>query len=250
VIAYFDFFPLVIAHRGGSACAPENTMIAFTKTVQAGIKWVEFDVRLTADEKLIVFHDKTLNRTTNGHGYVADHPYAYLRTLDAGAWFHPIFSGEAIPSLKQVMEFLSTVSIAANIEIKSLPGREERTVVHTLADVSQYFPLSSSAVLFSSFSIKSLQYLRQYAPHSMLGLLLCEWRLDWWELVESLACISVHIPHEALTPERVLAIKAKEILLFCYTVNDPIRIQELYSWGVDAVFSDRLYSSHLPALLP
>ena len=116
-----SFNPPVIAHRGASVYAPENTLAAFTKAAQLNIKWVEFDVMQAACGEPIIFHDETLDRTTNAKGDVSQQPYAYLQTLDAGTWFHPRFAGERIPTLKQVLQFLRDTKIAANIEIKALP---------------------------------------------------------------------------------------------------------------------------------
>ena len=95
------FDPPVIEHRGVSSYAPENTMSAFTRAVQLGIQWVEFDVMLAACGTPIIIHDESLDRTTNGHGNVGDYSYSYLRTLDAGSWFSPSYSGERIPSLEE-----------------------------------------------------------------------------------------------------------------------------------------------------
>ncbi|MBV9574993.1 MAG: glycerophosphodiester phosphodiesterase, partial [Gammaproteobacteria bacterium] len=105
------FSPPVIAHRGASAYAPENTMAAFVKAVQLGIKWIEFDVMATVNGEPIIFHDETLDRTTNAQGEVHHHSYAYLQTLDAGAWYQPFFSGEKIPTLQQVLQFMREMKI-------------------------------------------------------------------------------------------------------------------------------------------
>ena len=92
--AQLQFLPPVIAHRGASAYAPENTLAAFVKAAQLGIRWIECDVMQAACGEVIIFHDETLERTTNGKGDVDRYPYSYLQSLDAGSWFDPIFSGE------------------------------------------------------------------------------------------------------------------------------------------------------------
>src|SRR5579862_9210710 len=100
-------------------------MSAFIKAAQLGVRWIEFDVMLTSDGVPVIFHDELLNRTSNGRGEVIHHSYAYLRTLDAGSWFNPIYSGECIPTLAQVIEYLRNTNMAANIEIKAQAGQEE-----------------------------------------------------------------------------------------------------------------------------
>lgn len=234
----FKFQPPVIAHRGASAYAPENTLSAFIKAAQLGIKWVEFDVMQSASGEPVIFHDSKLHRTTNGRGELNKYSYAYLQTLDAGSWFHPTFSGERIPTFVQVLKFLQDMKMSANVEIKARPGNEDKLIVKMLEDMSQHLTTSRSQILFSSFSIDALRKLRKHAPDCNIGLLMHEWLSDWNEICKSLRCISVHVNNAILTQERAYQIKADGKLLLCYTVNDLARAEELYSWGVDAVFSD------------
>ncbi|OGT62654.1 MAG: hypothetical protein A3E85_00165 [Gammaproteobacteria bacterium RIFCSPHIGHO2_12_FULL_45_12] len=232
------FHPPVIAHRGASAYAPENTLIAFTKAAQLGMHWVEFDVMQAACGEPVIFHDEELDRTTNGSGRVDAYPYAYLGTLDAGAWFQPVYAGERIPSLALMLDFLKTSKMCANIEIKPFPGHEESLVLRVVDEMAAYLATSTATVLFSSFSIETLRILRRNSPNSLIGLLIHEWRPDWEKLCESLSAVSLHVNHVLLTFKRAQEIKAAGKTLLCYTVNDPLRANELYSWGVDAVFSD------------
>ncbi len=233
-----NFNPRVIAHRGASAYAPENTVVAFTKAAQLGIKWVEFDVMLTADNVPIIFHDDELDRTTNGRGEVSVHSAAYLATLDAGSWFNPIYSGEKIPTLKAVLDVLSNTQLSANVEIKAPAGQDEKLVIRILETMSGYLQQRPSTILFSSFSVDALRYLRHYFPQARCGLLLHEWEPNWQALCEELQCVSVHVNHEIMTVAAAKQIKAMNNQLLCYTVNDDHRAQALYAMGVDAVFSD------------
>ncbi len=234
----FDVMPAVIGHRGACAYAPENTMASFTKAKQLNIPWVEFDVMPAACGEVIVFHDETLDRTTNGKGFVKDYPYAYLRTLDAGSWFDPRFAGERIPTLKQVLPFILENKMAANIEFKALPGQEEWFVERVLDDLEPYFSVTDSRILFSSFYFPALRQLRELSPHCHIGLLLHDWEPDWPVIAKSLECVSIHVNQEILTKEKAAFIKDQWNYLLCYTVNDASRAAQLYEWGVDAVFSD------------
>jgi glycerophosphoryl diester phosphodiesterase len=237
-MARLNFQPPVIAHRGASAYAPENTLAAFTKAAQLGIKWIEFDVVQAACGEPVIFHDETLERTTNGQGEVSAYSYTYLRTLDAGAWFNPIYSNERIPSLQQTLEFLCDTKMCANIEIKALPGQEMKLVQRVLEKIKYFGHALDATLLFSSFSLAALQRTRECAPECMLGLLLHEWVADWQIYCTILRCVSVHVNVDILTPEAARLIKDMDRALLCYTVNDPERAKQLFSWGVDAVFSD------------
>jgi glycerophosphoryl diester phosphodiesterase len=238
VTVSIHFDPPVIAHRGASAYAPENTMLAFTKAALLGIKWVEFDVVLAACGTPVIFHDETLERTSNGRGRIGNYAYTYLQTLDAGSWFAPGSAGERIPTLAELAAFLLEKNMKANVEIKPLPGQEEKTVVNTLRVLAPFFSEDSSSILFSSFSLPTLKILRAKAPYCHMGLLMHEWIDDWRQHANLLSCVSVHVNNDILTSDRAKQIKSADKLLLSYTVNDAHRASELFSWGVDAVFSD------------
>lgn len=233
-----SFDPPVIAHRGACGYAPENTMSALSRAVSLGIQWVEFDVMLAKCGTPVIYHDETLQRTTRHPGNINDYTYQYLRTLDAGAWFNPIYSSERIPTLCHFMEFILASGISANIEIKPMPGFEEQTVQATLQVVGRFFPLHSDKILFSSFCLNTLRLLRLQAPTCQMAMLMHEWHQDWRETADALQCISMDVNEKILTADNVRLIKNSGKLLLSYTVNEPDRASQLFSWGVDAVFSD------------
>lgn len=232
------FLPPVIAHRGASAYAPENTLIAFVKAAQLGIRWIECDVMEAACGTPIIFHDETLDRTTNGKGSVISYPYSYLQSLDAGSWFDLKFAGEKIPSLGALLGLLQNTKLHANIEIKALPGREEALVKTVAKEICTQLGEQPDNILFSSFSVAALHALRRYLPHCKMGLLLHEWEPDWQKDYDALHCVSLHVNHEIIFPELASQIKRENKILLCYTVNSRQRALDLYSFGVDAVFSD------------
>lgn len=230
----------VLAHRGASLYAPENTMAAFIKAHELGIKWVEFDVMLSADDIPIIFHDDTLERTTNGTGFVDELDCESLRKLDAGAWFNSknTFSGQQIPLLEEVMSFLVNHQMYANIELKVLHHNTDDLVKATLDVVKNLMDINSRNLIFSSSSIDALQFIHHYASSCRLGYIMDEWQDSWLAICRQTNCQSIHINADVLTPERVNEIKSSDILLLSYTVNDFEKAKMLRLWGVDAVFSD------------
>jgi len=231
------FDPPIIAHRGLSSEAPENTLIAFIKAAQLGVKWIEFDVMQATCGEPVIFHDDGLARTTNAKGLLQNYSFAYLQTLDAGSWFNYKFSSERIPSLRQAIDFLDNAKISANVEIKSAINEEE-LITRVLKEINPYIHKKRSTILFSSFSMSTLYLLRKHAPDCLLGVLLHEWENNWQNICLDLQCASVHVNEEIMTAVKAQEIKSMQKKLLCYTVNDPKRAKELYSWGVDAVFSD------------
>jgi glycerophosphoryl diester phosphodiesterase len=230
--------PPIIAHRGASAAAPENTLAAFIKAKQLGINWVEFDVMLTASGEPVVFHDDELERTTNGSGSIIQSSYDYLKTLDAGSWFHPVFANQQIPLLEEVLSVLHQQQLAANLEIKVSAGQENILVPRIFEILQKNITQLPSPLLISSFSLTALKIARKISPSAILGMLLDEWQNDWQDAAMDLQCISIHVNQTILNPARVSEIKEKGYLLLTYTVNTVERATELLSWGVDAIFSD------------
>ncbi len=110
--------PLITAHRGYAEIAPENTMSAFEAALIAGADASEFDVHMTLDGVLVVIHDDSVDRTTNGTGLISELTYEYLSTLDAGSWKDPKFAGEKIPTLHQTLTFFHENNMVAVLEIK------------------------------------------------------------------------------------------------------------------------------------
>lgn len=231
------FSPPVIAHRGASASAPENTISAFTKAIQQGAKWVEFDVQLSQLNEPVVFHDENLFRITNIYGRVIDYPYSFLGSLDAGGWFHPNFSEEKIPLLSQALNFLFDKGISVNIELKPEVHREMELVLSVLTIVNR-LKTPNSVVCFSSFCLKTLNFLRQKDPDCHIAVLLRYSLPNWLDLASNLKASAIHISDKSITPEKINEIKTNGYLVNIYTVNDPIRAKTLYQWGVDAIFTD------------
>lgn len=237
-MALLSFEQHVIAHRGASAVSPENTMAAFQKACDLGISWIELDVALTKDKCAIIIHDDTLDRTTNGHGEVSDYPLAELEKLDAGSWFSPIFQYEKLPTLKKLLPFLVANQLKANVELKSLPGREKELVLAVLEDMSEHLMQHHDDILFSSFSVPTLTWLRQYAPTVQIGLLMEEWLPDWEVIASQLNCKAIHVDKTIVTKERAAEVKAQGWQFLCYTVDDPIEAKRLLNMGIDAIFTN------------
>jgi glycerophosphoryl diester phosphodiesterase len=228
----------IIAHRGACAYAPENTLVAFQKAVDMGIRFVEFDVMLSADGYPFIFHDDTLMRTTNGRGDFGKVSAEYIQSLDAGCWFSKRYHHEKVPSFSTMLEWLISNSVQANIEIKPFPGTSEQTTMVVLTYLNRHWPADMPLPLVSCFDRSVLTLCRQLSPEMPLGLLMDDWQPDWLLMAQSLDCKSVHMNHSIVTRARVQEIKAQGYLIYVYTVNYQRLARRLLGWGVDAIFSD------------
>jgi glycerophosphoryl diester phosphodiesterase len=160
--------PLNFGHRGAPKAAPENTLASFQKAREMGADGVELDVMLCADGEVVVSHDFTVERTTDGHGCVQELTLAQLKALDAGSWFGPQFVGERIPTLREVVQWAAD-DMVLNIELKSVSmrtdGLEEKVI-----NIVREHKLEHRVVL-SSFNPFALRRVKQMAPGLHTGLL-------------------------------------------------------------------------------
>lgn len=226
----------IIGHRGACGHAPENTLTSMSKAHELGVKWVEFDVKLTKCGELVIFHDSHLDRTTNGKGPVAHHDIQTIAELECGSWFSPDHAGEKIPTFKDLLKHVAALNLSINVEIKPCDGRDLETTLKTIKDLIAHWPDTLPPPLISSFSKIVIEAASQW--HYPVGFLINSWETDWESVVAENNCIALHVKQTILTPEKVEKVKNKGLLLLGYTVNDSERAKELFTWGVDAVFSD------------
>lgn len=158
----------ILAHRGASAYAPENTLASFKLAIEQRADWLEFDIQQTRDGQLVVFHDLRLERTTNGQGSIRDVTLDQLRALDAGAWFDQKFAGERVPTFDEVVQLARDSGTRIFPEVKEPrfgPGMEERVVA-----VLRKYNYEDMAIV-QSFDERSLDRLHALSPTLRLALL-------------------------------------------------------------------------------
>lgn len=229
--------PQIIGHRGAMGYAPENTVESIKTAADMGVKWVELDVKLTKDNVPIIFHDDTLERTTNGSGAVAATLYEDIRALEAGSWFADSFAGAKIPTLEEVCETLIDLDLGLNLEIKPCPGREKETAEAALDMLSRIWD-DHDRLLISSFSHVSLETALDIARDWHRSLLMDEWLENWKDLADYLDVSTININGNECTREQVEDIVDMDYPILAYTINDPQRARLLQGWGVDGVFTD------------
>ena len=229
--------PPVIGHRGAAAYAPENTLAGFRAARALRCRWVEFDVRLTIDDALVVCHDDRLDRTTTGGGRVSKTPLAHIRCLDAGGWFGVGFAGEPVPILDEALLLCREIGLGANIEIKA-EGRRGPATAHAVAACLEAFAGELPPILISSFHLQAVAEAATLMPGVPRGMLWRKIPRNWAIVAERLRCATIHCGHADLTGKLAAEIVAADFPLLCYTVNDAARARQLFDWGVASVFSD------------
>lgn len=223
--------PAIIAHRGASRYAPENTIAAFRLACEQGADGIEFDVRLSADEHLVVIHDASVRRTTNGQGWVARLALAELRKLDAG-------QGEQVPTLDEVFDALGKQRLL-NVELKPIL-RHTHLLSEKVAQAIQRHHLEET-VICSSFSPLALKALARYAPEIPRGLLLpagfIPAHLAAWA-GRTLTYLTLHPDYHDVLGGVFLPARYPAHPIFTYTVNDEAEMHKLFDAGVAGIFTD------------
>ncbi|MEO1090992.1 MAG: glycerophosphodiester phosphodiesterase family protein [Pseudomonadota bacterium] len=232
-----DLLPPIVAHRGASATAPENTLAAFGRAAQLGATWIEFDVRLARCGTPVVIHDPTLERTTNGHGPVDESSADALAGLDAGAWFGDAFAGEGVPTLAATLSFAEAHGLGCNVEVKAESIERAET---TAAAIAPLLLVSGAAYLVSSFALEALRTIRALAPTIRLGLLVGR-RTTTEDVVlaRQMGCVSFHAHARAYDGRLIEKLRTTELWPVAYTVNDPRHARDLLELGVKTIITDR-----------
>ncbi|MGE6487222.1 glycerophosphodiester phosphodiesterase [Paenisporosarcina sp. NPDC076898] len=226
----------IYAHRGASGTFPENTLIAFEEAAQLDIHGVEFDVHLTKDGELVVIHDETIDRTSDGVGYVKDLTLAELRAFDYGSWFGSEFAGQKIPTLEEVLVVFQQTTHHINIELKSdifpYEGMGEK-VLHLIEKMGM-----AERVVISSFDHEAVRDFKKLAPHIEVAILTLEVLVDAYDYARFIPANALHIFLPTAMRKMAKEALVKGAILRVYTVNDIEHAMALQKVGVHAIFTD------------
>ena len=231
--------PILFAHRGASAHAPENTLAAFDLALRHEADAFELDAKLSADGQVVVIHDQTVERTTDGQGDVRYMTLAALQELDAGSFFDIAFHGERIPTLAQVFETFGHKTYI-NVELTNYASPDDDLPDRVVALVKHH--RLEKRILFSSFNPRALLKARRLIPEVPVGLLALPGRRGWW----ARSWLGrVVVPYDALHPESadvtaglVASAHHRGHRVNVWTVNQPEDMQRLFALGVDGIFTD------------
>lgn len=230
--------PLLLGHRGAKKYAPENTLAAFNLALQQGADGVELDAKLSADGVVVVHHDTTVDRTTNGTGRLAQLSFAALRELDAGSFFSDDFRGEKIPTLEEVFESIGERAMI-NVELTNYSTPRD-SLVEKVCELVRRHALQKN-IIFSSFFPGNLKKAARFLPEVPRGLLtqislLGLWGRSFGFNFGDYAALHPFISDvTAQTVQRVHRLNRK---INVWTANTEEEVRRLISWGVDGIITD------------
>jgi len=230
--------PILLAHRGDLTHAPENTLPAFSQAIQKGADGVELDAKLTADGHVIVIHDETVDRTTNGKGKVASFSLDAIRKLDAGSWFDAKFAGTQVPLLEEAFEMVGKDKLI-NIELTNYFTPRDGLVLKVCELIKRHN--NARQIIFSSFLASNLKIARQTLPEIPRGLLALPGLMGLWArsfgfMFGDYQALHPHI--KDANREQIQRAHRVKRRVHVWTANEPEDIQRLRDWGVDGLFTD------------
>jgi len=226
-----------IAHRGFSSQYPENTLLAFQKALELGMKWMEFDLQITIDGHLVVMHDRTVDRTTKGSGNISDLTLSQIRALDAGSHLSPKFAGEPVPTFTEVLDLLTGKAKMA-VELKFISNDPIDQVLQILRERDLIDQVS-----ISSFDLPKLPEVKRLCPECSTTALVkpeIDPNRDWVAEVLSYG-VDIFGPHHAqTTPEMVAQAHAQDLLVRCWGLGRPdqVAMNRLIDLGADGTTTD------------
>lgn len=210
--------PAIFAHRGASGTHPENTMAAFEAAVRLGADGIELDVQMTKDGEIVIIHDETVNRTTNGKGAIERMTYTEIAELDAGSWFHPKFAGEKILTLDEFLTWATGNNMQINIELKTnkVPYHGIEQKVLELIDIYNM----RGRVIISSFNPNSIGRVIELDPYIAVASLV--WRIprEAVAVAKKLGLTAMHTQVSFALSEYGREAIDSGMMLRLYTIND------------------------------
>lgn len=240
----------VIAHRGFSGIAPENTLIALRKAIEAGADMVEVDVGLTRDGQVVLLHDETLERTTDGKGLLSEATFDEVRSLDAGSWFDSAYTGEPVPTLGEALDLVRG-RILINIEIKgeAVSDQVEDGIADKVLRAVRERDMLDQVVL-SSFEPEALRQARRLDTEVRTASLYNDDLHGGQtpiEVMEAVGADGFNLSKRRVDAEIIALCHRHNRPVAVYTVNKPRTMRRLIDLGVDAFFTD--HPDRLMALL-
>lgn len=225
----------IFAHRGYSGKYPENTMLAFEKAIEVVVDGIELDVQLTKDGEIVIIHDETIDRTTDGSGYVVDYTYEELSKFNATYKFKEMGFNK-IPTLREYFELIKNLEIVTNIELKTginqYLGIEEKV----LKLIREY--KLEKRVIISSFNHFSVMRMKKLAPDLKYGFLSEDWIIDAGKYTDFHGIQCYHPRFNNLIPEVIEELKKYNLEINTWTVNEEKDMRYLYSKEIDVIITN------------
>ena len=227
----------ILAHRGASRVAPENTLAAFREAAAQGVHWCEFDVSLLGDCTPVVHHDGTLDRCTSGSGPLTAIGAPDLAGLDAGVAHSGVYPDEPLPTLDQVLDLLEELGLYANLEMKT-HGGSTGVLAEVVAKALSARPWTAGRIIISSFDLQELAAFRVLMPEAAIAVLISDPPPDWRRRLEELDAAALHLNYRNLSQALLTEAVSFGFDVRVYTINEPAIVAPFRAFGLTGVITD------------
>ncbi|WP_299690355.1 glycerophosphodiester phosphodiesterase family protein [uncultured Vibrio sp.] len=227
---------IIVGHRGVAGTHPENTKASIEQAAKLGLKWIEVDIQTTLDDQLVVCHDHTLERCSNGKGRVDEHTLAELRQLDFGRWKSEQFAGEKILTLEELLTLVELHDLSVNLEIKVDSRQQAPHVVDLLHTELIRSNLDTDRILLSSFHHQAVVEMAHHLPRYRVGVITEQLTQADLMLIDQVKAFSCHMNYKHVNQSDLDTLNEANIQTWCFTVNDPDHFKFLAN--VNAIFTD------------
>jgi|TARA_B100001741_G_scaffold312150_1_gene314833 glycerophosphoryl diester phosphodiesterase len=228
----------IIGHRGASMFAPENSASSLEVAYSQGLEWIETDVQITLDNKLVIFHDEKLERTSNGEGFLALKKLSELKELDIGNWFSEEFTGEKILTFVEFLNLIKKYEFSLQLEIKHMHGKETEIVDEVVNQIQPYLDYFKDKLFVSSFSERCLRLFSKKLPQIPLALALSFVPKNPDLLANEVGVDILHFGDEFVDDHSLGKLKNSKTEFAVATVNDKKRAEFLLNNGVQTILTD------------
>ena len=237
---------MIVGHRGASGYAPENTLPSFEKALACGANMIEFDVHLSKDDHLVVIHDPSVDRTTNGSGLIREMTLKQIKKLDAGSWFSPEFKGVTIPTFEETVNLIKGRA-KFQIEIKNSDLYKDKELEEKLVKAVYDSGIREDSII-TSFKFSSIKKIKEIDSRIRVALIFDNNPKDPWEDICSIRGEVLNPKWTWITSEKVQKAHDKGILICTWVVNDIDKMRHLLALGVDGITTD--FPDKLKSLFP
>ncbi|MCP5515057.1 MAG: glycerophosphodiester phosphodiesterase [Spirochaetales bacterium] len=226
---------MIIAHRGASAYAPDNTIAAIKKAFELGSDGIEIDVQMSRDGELFIFHDWNLEKVTGDKALITSKSSAEIKNIDAGSWFSPEFAGERIPALEEVLDIVPKGKLV-NIEIKKTASDTRPVEEKVLRQVSDRGMTGN--VIISSFNHKTISTVEKIDAEIKTALIMASQLVNPMKYLGNFRCYSFHPVLYYVDEQLVKELHANNIKIYPWVVNDTFYAKELTAAGCDGIITN------------
>ncbi|SDH49881.1 glycerophosphodiester phosphodiesterase [Alteribacillus bidgolensis] len=228
--------PIIIAHRGASFYAPENTMAAFDQAIKMKADMLEMDIQVTKDGKLVILHDFTVDRTTNGSGNIYELTFKEIKNLDAGSWFHPDFKSEPIPTLEETLDlYYNKAKFLIDVKHTSYPGIVHKCSSLLKKKIAQ--GMEPSTFVIQSFDSSFLKKLKKQLPVVETGLLIPSHSMNSYQWIKkNIPYVNyINPPVTVINQEIIDQFQRHSLKTFPWGINDPITLRHVFGYTIDGI---------------